>query len=88
MKRNEVSISIKVTNRLSARQSLVVEPWLTEYDLPPGKTLTVIMTGDPAYPLEIETAPKQVTIHAFDSAGANYTVLDGGNKASHIARQG
>jgi hypothetical protein len=82
----EVSISIKVTNRLSTLQSLIVEPWLTEYALPSGKALTVTLTGDPKYPIEVETGPEHITIYAFDSAGATVSVLDNGKEAPHMVR--
>ena len=44
--------------------SLWLEPWCDEFDLPPGSTVELFLRGSPGGLLEIEEAPKQVTVWA------------------------
>ena len=82
--RNEVSITVKVANNLASPQALVIEPWLTEYALPQGKTLDVVLTGDPKYALEVSVDDERITVFCFDSAGATMSVRDQGIEAKHL----
>ena len=76
-----VTVMLKITNCLATPRTLVIEPWTTEYDLPPGKTLDVVARGDPKYPLEVEVEEGRIVVTSFDSAGATMSVLDRGAEA-------
>jgi hypothetical protein len=82
--RNEVSITVKVANNLASPRTLVIEPWLTEYALPQGKSLDVVPTGDPKCALEVNVDDERITVFCFDSAGATMSVRDQGVDARHL----
>jgi len=81
----DVKVLVKVTNNLQTSRVLVIEPWLTEYAMPPGKSLEVIFTGNPKYSLEFEVDERGFVFFGFDSAGASMTVLDAGKPAVHLS---
>lgn len=73
-------VTLKVTNKFAEPRVLIVEPWASEYLLPPGKSFDVIANGDLSYPLEIELVADHITVYAFDSAGAMITVQHEGRE--------
>jgi hypothetical protein len=73
-------VTLKVTNKLDEPRVLIIEPWASEYLLPPGKSFDVIADGDLSYPLEVELAGDHITVYAFDSAGAMITVQHEGRE--------
>ena len=79
-----VTIKVRITNRLETTQTLMIEPWTTEYVLPPGRTLDVIAKGDPRYPLEVELDEAYVTFTGFDSEGAIVDVFQNGVPATPV----
>ena len=81
---SDVTVTLKVHNELRTARTLIVEPWTTEYSLPSGKSLDVILTGDPKFPLEIHVSEEDITVHGFDSAGATMSVRDGEIEAEHL----
>lgn len=74
------SITLRLTNRLDAPRTVVLEPWTGEYTLQPGKTFEIVATGDPKYPLEIEVVEDRLVVYAFDSAGAMLTIFADGKE--------
>ena len=78
MTRIDERLTLKVTNKFDEPRVLVVEPWASEYLLPPGKSFDVIADGDLSYPLEIELSADHITVYAFDCAGAMITIQHGG----------
>ena len=68
-------VRLRVTNQVPSAQTLVLEPWTTEYKLDPGESLDIVAEGDVAYPLQVELIPGQVILHSFDSKGAMMTVV-------------
>jgi hypothetical protein len=83
-KRDRVTVTLKVQNDRSSSKSLIIEPWLTEYTLHAGKSLEVVLSGDPKYPLAIHVNDENITVYAFDSAGATMSVRDGEIEAEHL----
>jgi hypothetical protein len=79
-----VSVTIKVTNKLVSARALVIEPWLDEFVLEPGKTLHVILHGDPKWPLEIEIDDDRFVVYGFDSTDATVSVQDQGVRAKDV----
>lgn len=73
-------VTLKITNKLEEPRLLIIEPWASEYLVPPGKSYDVIADGDLSYPLEVELAPDHITVYAFDSAGAMITVQHNGRE--------
>lgn len=76
-----MTVTVRVTNKRKVGQTLVVEPWATEYALAPGQALDVAVRGDPQYPLEIDFEDERILLYAFDSAGASVAVFDHGVEA-------
>ena len=68
-------VTLRLTNRLEAPQTLVLEPWTTEYKLQPGESIDILAEGNVELPLEVEVEGDQLTLHSFDSAGALLTVV-------------
>jgi hypothetical protein len=83
-KRADITVTLKVYNELGTSRTLIIEPWLTEYSLPSGKSLDVILTGDPRFPLEVHVSEEDITVFGFDSSGATMSVRDGENEAEHL----
>jgi hypothetical protein len=79
-----VSVTIKVTNRLRESRALVIEPWLNEFLLAPGKSLDVMVTGDPNWPLEVEIEDDRFVVYGFGSAHSTVSVLDQGVRAIDV----
>ena len=79
-------VTLKVTNKLGEARVLIIEPWASEYVLPPGRSFDVIAEGDLSYPLEVELTPDRITVYAFDSAGAMLTVHNDGREVQERGR--
>jgi hypothetical protein len=73
-------VKVKVKNSLSVPRTVVLEPWTTEYLLPPGRTYEILAEGDLSYPLEIELFEEQIIVYAFDSEGAMLSVFQDGRE--------
>jgi hypothetical protein len=73
-------VTLRLTNRLSAPRTVVLEPWTGEYTLEPGKTFEIVAEGDITYPLEVEVSDDRFVVYAFDSAGAMLTVFADGKE--------
>ena len=83
-KADEVRIALRVTNNLTQSRTLIVEPWLSEYALPTGKSLDLLLTGHPKHRLEVDVDDAHITVYGFDSEGATMSVRDGENEAEHL----
>ncbi|HEV7703924.1 MAG TPA: hypothetical protein VGO46_06500 [Gemmatimonadaceae bacterium] len=83
-KNKDVSVTLRVTNSLATRRTLVIEPWLNEYAMPPGTVLDVTFTGDREYRLGVEIEGDRFVLFGFDSKGATMSVKDNGVEAQWL----
>ena len=68
-------VTLRFTNRLEASQTLVLEPWTTEYTLKAGESIDIRAEGDVTLPLEVEVESGRWTLYSLDSKGALLTVI-------------
>jgi len=77
MKEN-IKVTLRLTNSLDVARTVVLEPWTGEYTLRPGETFDIIAQGDVALPLQVELTEDRVIVYCFDSAGAEMSIFRDG----------
>jgi hypothetical protein len=75
-----VRFTLRLTSRLDAPRTVVLEPWTGEYRLPPGAQLDVVVEGTPGTPLEVELDGDRVVVYAFDGRDAMLTAYRDGKE--------
>lgn len=91
MSTNEpVRFALRLTSRVAALRTVVLEPWTGEYRLLPGVPLDIHVQGTPRTPLEIELEGDRVVITGFDTTDSLLTAFRDGRelRSEHDAPAG
>lgn len=75
-----VRFTLRLTNRLAAARTVVLEPWTGEYRLEAGAKLDVVVEGTPRTPLEVEFDGDRITVYAFDTTDTMLTAYRDGRE--------
>lgn len=67
-------VRLELVNAQREEQTLLVEPWTTEYALAPGQIYQIISEGDTSLPIRIELTSEGITVCALDAEGATVSV--------------
>jgi hypothetical protein len=77
-----IRFNLRLTNRLTAPRTVVLEPWTGEYRLGAGESLDIVVEGSPKTPIEIELDDERVVVHAFDTVDSMLTACRDGKEVS------
>ena len=71
-----MKVNFRLANKLPESQTLIIEPWADELQMPAGATYHVVAEGAPESAFEIEIRSDAITLYAHDNAGALVAVFD------------
>ena len=74
-------VRLQLVNERLSEQTLMIEPWTTEYSLVPNHVYDIIAEGDTSLPVRVELTQEGITVCSLDSEGATVTVLEDGKQA-------